>query len=326
MNLTPKQMRDIVLTALATTAGAWLTPSLPALGVPLAAVTLAWFTYRYGARAGVAVSVIATAIASAAFADSVATAASSAVFLLPAMLAAGPGTVWALRRWKVTSTVAALTVVMFVAVVAGLALQTAAAHTTIAAESAASARQMIDQFTKGVGTRDAAAAIQLKESAATIASEVAALWPAGMFLSVAVAAALAVPTVSFIGRRMGATVATLPPLADLDLSFHLVWPSIAGIALLAVDAFGHGAPSWAGVVGSNLLYVVRPALFLQGLAAFAALYRKVGVGRLGRNFGFVLLGVAELTVPSVSVVGIADLLFNPRKLPREGAGTTPATV
>jgi uncharacterized protein YybS (DUF2232 family) len=73
--------------------------------------------------------------------------------------------------------------------------------------------------------------------------------------------------------------------------------------------------------------IVRPALALQGLAVFAALYRRISVGRVMRIIGFVLLGLTEVLVPSVSVLGLVDLFLNLRKFPRAGAkagtGTAP---
>lgn len=326
MQLKPKDMRDIAFTALAAMAGALLAPSLPVLGVPIAALAVGWLTYRFGPRAGVVASVAATAVVLPLFAETAAMAASSAVFILPALLAAGPGAAWALRRWQVTSVVSLLTVVLFAGVMAGLVIQTTAAHTTITAQSAAEAKVAVDALVKGVGSQDPATAAKLKEQSADLAGQVAALWPASVFLSVAFAAAIAVPALSWLGCKMGATVAVLPALADLDLSFHLVWPAIAGVAFLALAAAARGALPWASAAGLNLLLAIRPALFLQGLATFAALYRKVGLGRFGRSFGFLLLGVSEAVIPSVSIVGVADLFFNVRKLQRDGAGAAAARV
>lgn len=323
MDLKATDMRDIVLTGLATLAAALLAPSLPMIALPLGALATGWLSYRFGTRAGVVAAVMATVAVTAALGAAVPESAASAVFTLPALLAAGPGTAWALKRWKVTSVIAALTGVLFVAVVGGLLIQTAAMHTTIAAQSAAQAKDVVDAFVKGAAAQNPATAAEMKTEVARIVGQVAMLWPATMFLSVALSAALAVPAVSWLGRRMGVMVATLPALADLDLSFHLVWPSIAGLALLALDLLGKSSPPWAWAAGMNLLYAVRPALFIQGLAAFAALYRRVGVGRFGRAFGFLLLGISEAAVPSVSVVGIADLFFNPRKLPRDGSRVAP---
>jgi hypothetical protein len=314
-------IRDIVLTGLATLAAALLAPSFAVIAVPLGALATGWLSYRFGTRAGVVAAVIATSVVTAAMAAVSPQSAASALFTLPALLAAGPGTVWALKRWKLTSVIAVATAIMFVALVASLSLETAVAHTTIAREWDAAVRPGFEQAIKSAASQPGGQATA-KQMAAWLPYALL-LWPSSLFLITALTAAFAVPAVSWLGRRMGAAVATLPALADLDLSFHLVWPSIAGLALLAVDAIGKGSSGLALAVGANLLIAVRPALFIQGMAAFASLYRRVGVGRFGRAFGFFLLGISEAAVPSVSVVGVADLFFNPRKLPRDGAGVAP---
>jgi hypothetical protein len=63
---------------------------------------------------------------------------------------------------------------------------------------------------------------------------------------------------------------------------------------------------------------VRPLLFLQGVAVFASLYRRMGAGKIAKTVGLVLLTLTELLIPfpSVSVVGLADLFANLRRLPR----------
>jgi hypothetical protein len=324
MSIKGIDIRDLALTSLATMAAALLVPSLPMIGVPLGALATAWMSYRYGTRTGVVAAVVATLLVTAAIALVVSPAASSStVFTLPALLAAGPGTVWGLKRWKVTSVIAALSGAMFVAVVAGMWIQATMMSETITGQVTAETKATVETIVRLAGAQSPATAAALRTGIAGSVAQVVMLWPSSAFLSVALAAAVAVPVVSMLGRRMGVTVASLPPLADLDLSFHLAWPTIAGIALLAADAFRPGAQGWAWAAGTNLLLVVRPALFFQGLAAFAALYRRVGVGRFGRGVGFTLLVLSELVVPSVSVVGVADLFLNLRKLPRDGAGAAP---
>jgi hypothetical protein len=326
VDLKATDIRDIALTGLATTAAALLAPSLPMVGIPLGALATGWLSYKYGARAGIVTAVIATAAVTALSAAVVPSASASAIFTLPALLAAGPGTVWALKRYSATSVATALVGVLFAAVVASMWAQAAMMHTTVIARYLAEANVMADAFARVFASQDVSATAAFNARLAPLLKERAMLWPSDAFLTAVLVAALAVPVVSLLGRRMGASVASLPPLADLDLSFHLVWPTIAGLALLAADALGSGDRGWAWATGMNLLAIARPALFVQGLAAFAALYRRVGVGLFGRLVGFALLALSELVVPSVSVVGVADLFFNLRKLPRDGTGVVPGRV
>jgi hypothetical protein len=56
---------------------------------------------------------------------------------------------------------------------------------------------------------------------------------------------------------------------------------------------------------------------LQGIAVFAGVYQRVGLGRFSRSLGYMLLGVAEVLLPLVSLTGLADVWVNFRRLPRE---------
>jgi len=312
-------IRDIVLVGLATAVAVVLTPSWTFVGVPIGALATGWLSYRYGPLIGALAAVLATVAVTLAIAPIAPEAVSSALFTGPALLAAGPGTVWALRRWKITSVIAALAGVLFVALVTVMVIQASALHTTITAQFTQESRLWVDAFLKGASQRpDQVAA--LREGSVALIGRLAVLWPSALFVTTGFIASIVVPTVSWLGRKAGAAVSALPPLADLDLSFHLVWPSIIGLALLAADGFMRQSNSWTWAVGANLLVAVRPALFVLGLGSFAALYRRVGVGRFGRTVGFLLLGMSELAVPSVSVVGLADLFFNLRKLPRGRSG------
>jgi hypothetical protein len=170
------------------------------------------------------------------------------------------------------------------------------------------------------------------EAAAEVADQVArgwlTLWPSLYLYVAGLAAVLAVPAVSRAGKALGREVRELPPLPELDFSLHVVWPAIAGLALLAAAAYLRQPDGWIQALGANLLLLVRPVLFFQGVGDFAALYRKAGVGRVTRLLGFVFLGLSELVVPSVSIVGLVDLFANLRKLPRSGeaapTGAAPA--
>jgi uncharacterized protein YybS (DUF2232 family) len=312
-------IRDIVLVGLATVLAVVLTPSLTFVGVPIGALATGWLSYRYGPLFGAVAAVLATAAVTLAVASFAPEAISSALFTGPALLAAGPGAVWALRRWKTTSVIAALAAVLFVALVTVMTIQASALHTTITAQFAQESQRSVNDFLAAFSVQSDQAAALRKDLAAQVDRYVM-LWPSALFVTTAFVAAITVPAVSWLGRKAGEEVSVLPPLAELDLSFHLVWPAIVGLALLAADGFLKQSSSWMWVVGANLLIAVRPALFAQGLGSFAALYRRVGVGGFGRSVGFLLLGISELAVPSVSIVGLADMFFNLRKVPRGQSG------
>jgi hypothetical protein len=80
-----------------------------------------------------------------------------------------------------------------------------------------------------------------------------------------------------------------------------------------------------GQIGTNALLIVRPLLFLQGVAVFSSLYRRMGAGKIAKSVGLVLLTLTEFFIPSVSLVGLADLFANLRRLPR-GQDVAPGRV
>jgi uncharacterized protein YybS (DUF2232 family) len=94
---------------------------------------------------------------------------------------------------------------------------------------------------------------------------------------------------------------------------------ILGLGLTALGTMWSQAPTPVGLVGQNALMMVRPLLFLQGAAVFAALYRRMKAGRVVRTVALVLLFMTEILIPSVSVIGAVDLFLNLRKVPRAGS-------
>jgi hypothetical protein len=314
-------MRELPLIALAIVAGAVLAADLPFAGVPLAAGALGWLAYRHGYAAAVGAAILATA-ASCFVAGSWVV----AVLVAPALLAAGPLAAWALTRWPAMWVIVGVTLVVLTASVA-LDASVAAVegrtfaeqHRTVSAEM----RALVVQSAERSGSADAAAAAEIADQAARVWLT---MWPSLYLYVAGLTAVLAVPAVSRAGRVLGREVRALPPLPDLDFSLHVVWPAIAGLALLAAAAYLRQPDGWMQIVGANTLLIVRPVLFFQGVGMFAALYRKAGVGRFARFLGFVLLGLSESLVPSVSIVGLADLFANFRKLPRAGEGAPAGTA
>jgi Predicted membrane protein (DUF2232) len=313
-------IRNLAVVGLASLAGAILAPGVPFLGVPLAAAALGWLAYRHGYTWAVVAALLTTAV-TVVLAGSVLL----ALVIGLVLLAAGPGVAWALTRWQAQGAVAALTVVVTLSTIAFSAITAAAEGTTFlaqrAAEGAAAASMLLSWGARSSLRSEAAQ--QLADRALQTA---VTLWPSYYFYLGAAAAVLAVPLVSRAGRVLGRTVSALPPLPELDITPHIVWPAIAGIGLLAAATFQRQPSGLIEAAGANLLLVVRPALFFQGLGNFAALYKKAGVRRPARMFGFTFLTLSELVIPSVSVIGLADMFVNLRKLPRRGEDARTTTV
>jgi hypothetical protein len=170
----------------------------------------------------------------------------------------------------------------------------------------------------GMGASDAGTMAKLAREATE------QTWLSNQALQAMLAAITATYGLGWAARRASVEADTLPSLDRLDLSFHLSWFVVAGLASLAASKMLGGNGQALYVFGLNALLLARGPLFVQGLAVFAGLYRKAGIGRVGRTLGYVFLGITETITPApvpiglVSITGLVDLWTNIRKLPRQG--------
>lgn len=141
-------------------------------------------------------------------------------------------------------------------------------------------------------------------------------WPATLVSMNGLASFLTVAAVSSVGARLDPHIHKIPPLAELDLDARVALLAIAPLALMAAGRFT--STEALVTVATNVLVVARIVFLLQGVAVFAGLYRKANLPKPLRVAGFVLLGVVEAFVPAVSIIGLADIWLNLRKLPRGG--------
>jgi hypothetical protein len=314
MPLTPADIRNTVLLGVATFAAALLMPALPYVGLPLAAFALGWISFRYGLVPASVLAVVAS-LPVLVFGTTLASSPLDAGFVAVALLAAGPGSVWALRRFSAFSVVGGVTLI-----VAGVFLVSPIGATTLQGSLDAT-RAFVNALAASGSIKDPAS---LRASIPAVVAQMAIGWPSSAAYLMGIGALAAIPLVGRAGRSLGQVVNRYPALADIDVTFHLVWPAIAGLALVAAGTVWGKSQGPIYAVGYNTLIIVRPALVLQGFAVFAALYRRIGAGRVWRTIGFVLLAGTEWIVPSVSVLGVADMFFNFRKLSRhEGTLTEP---
>jgi predicted membrane protein DUF2232 len=312
---TPADIRNAVLLSVATFAAGFITPVLPYLGLPLAAFALGWIAYRFGS-ASASILAVAACLPVALYGPSaLGVSRGDAAFVAVALLAMGPGAAWALRRYPALLVAGGLALLItgafLVSPIGAQTLEQTLAVWKQALETAASSGNVSDPAS-------------LRVSATAFLQLLSVSWPALSVYTVGAGAVLGVPLVGRAGRALGQHANVYPRLPDVDLSFHLVWPAIAGLGLMAAGTFWQQGKGPVYAAGLNILMVLRPIMLLQGLAVFAALYRKIGVGRVMRTIGFAMLGVTELLLPSVSVLGVVDLFANLRKLPRTG-GASPGT-
>lgn len=320
MRRDPADIRNAILAAAAALTAGLAAPALPFIGLPLAAFALGWITYRHGTIAGV-LSAFGVTAGFAAFALVAKASLADVAFLAPALLAVGPGIAWAVRRNRAVDVVIGATLLLVAAVMAPIAIEAIGRGMGPFQMVAASLKEVTDAAVTTALARPGADSASVRQGAEFLLGVYLKYWPTLVFWQMAFAALLSVRVVSRVGRGLGLDVSALAPLPEIDLPFHLVWPAIVGLAMVAFGTFAKQPDGWADAFGSNVLQIVRPALFIQGAGVFAALYKRAGIGRFSRGFGFVLLGLSELVVPSVSVLGIADIFFNLRKLPRAGTGT-----
>jgi len=318
----PALMRPAVAVAVCLL-GAVLSTVFPFVGIPVAAGALA--TLWFGGRRTVAVL--------AACAGGAATMVLAAPSLTPSavvgavhialwLLVAGPLAAVLLRRW---SAVNALLLVagLSVALMAGLFGVTAALQGEgVTALVSSEVRSVIEPYLTQALAPDAAAGevpAEVAEQVDELVNGAVRAWPSAIAVEAGLAAMLALVAVGMVAVRSGVAVRSVPRFEALDLSPHVVWGLIGGIGLVALDKFlGGWNGGVLGLVGENAMRITQWVLFLQGIAVFAALYRKVGMGRASRTFGFILLGVTEAFVPLVSLTGLIDMFVNVRKLPRDG--------
>jgi hypothetical protein len=301
MPISRADMRTTVLMGIATVAAGilMLNANATLFAIPVAAFALAWLTYRFGTAPAALLALFAGVVVALLGPSLLGTTALDGVFVAVSLLAVGPVTAMLLRRYPAVNVAAGISLVLTAAFLAAPAGSVAIAATV----------QLMREW----------AAASTSPAPATVAVTVKAMTgilPAVVFYQFGLGVAIAVSFVGRAGRMLGLEVNRYGALADMDVSFHTVWPTIIGLALAATGSLWSKAPVLVGQVGTNMLLFVRPLLFLQGAAVFAALYRKMGAGRIAKTVGMVLLTFTEMFIPSVSVVGLADLFTNLRKIPR----------
>ena len=320
MRPTFADMRDAVLVSLGCLVASLLVLGAPVLGVPLCALALAWLTYRRGVLFAGVVVLAATAVAASGG-------------LLPGLLTgavlavAGPYAALALRKRSPWHVVGVVSAVALAGAFGALALEAAASHTDVIGLMQRSSAELLDILAKSAGgsVSPSQVAVMLQS-----AREGLHQWPAFLVVESGLAGLIATYVVGWQARSAGVEEArALPPLDRLDLSWHLTWGIIAGLGLLAVSRFTRQPDGAAALVGLNVVRVTGALLAVQGLAVFAGLYKKAGMGRVGRGVGYVFLAITEpmtaVLVPMglVGLTGLIDLWVNLRKLPR-GSEAQPA--
>ena len=307
MGLKADTPRVIVLTLAATLAG-FLVPGMPIVALSVAAMSLAYL-WVAGHRVATVVAVVLSAALVAAV--DLPTGALVAV----SMFAAGPFAVSALTRRSPFAVALALTVIVFAATVGAQAVSALMTGSSLAADISHSASDAIALLRSSAGLAIKAADIERMQRL------LVDTWMASTLQVSAVASLLAVGAASAGAARGGAEVRRYPPLPAFDLDVHVLWLPVVAVASLAMARLA--SMDWLETVALNALLVSRVPLALQGFGVFGATFKRMGLRRASRGFGYAVALFVELTTYSVSLVGLVDFWANFRRLPRDGAPPAP---
>jgi hypothetical protein len=141
------------------------------------------------------------------------------------------------------------------------------------------------------------------------------IWPADYALNAIISAVPLILSIGWAGRVSGVAVRRLPSLAKTDLDARVLALPVLAVGLLISGrvASGGGLLVSAGI---NVLLISRPLFVWQGLGVFADRLDRVGVRRAGRTVGYVMALIGEMLFFALSLVGLLDMRFNLRRLPR----------
>jgi uncharacterized protein YybS (DUF2232 family) len=288
--------------ALLAAGGALLSLAVPFFGLPIAAGSLASLVYGqralWAAGSALGAGVALGALDPQSFA---------AVFMMVggSLVVVGPVTAALL---KVRS--AALSTL-----VVALALAAIQAGSVVLLASM-SGMTVVEYFGSIAGAL-AGAGIVPQADAEALQTQFLRVWPSLLAVIHGLSALMSVAAVGMVASRFGVRVNAFPSLHLFDLDARVALLPIAAAGLFAADRFSGGDVEMLGMLADNALIVARWTFFLQGIAVFAGVYQRVGLGRFSRSLGYMLLGVAEVLLPLVSLTGLADVWVNFRRLPRE---------
>lgn len=155
------------------------------------------------------------------------------------------------------------------------------------------------------------------EFAAALERQVISLLPASLIMMSMLAAGIAYALNVYIFRRLGYQVQKLPPFPEWRLPWYTLWGLI--VALAAYLLGRQMEVSLLIALANNLLYIYQPLLMLAGLSFF---YWQVFFWNVRWLLFFILVLVIfafQIIAPVLMLVGLADSLFDLRKIMRRFA-------
>lgn len=299
-------IRDVSLLTIGTAIGVVLSPALPFVGLPIAAVGLAGLAYRGHALAAAISAAVGVAAVAVLSRPDVAYAAPAVVGLLMVVAL--------LPKWNVQAVGALLIALLTAGGIGAAELTALAEHTTLPASIAQTTSTLVADMTKALGPSATSATVAQLRETATILS---AAWPWTYFESAVLVGVIIIAAVTWSARRAGREL-DVPALGKLDLTPHVLWPFVVGLLLWAASTMPIASSKVLWVVGLNLVLCARTIFSLQGFAVSAGVLDRVGV-----RFGWRVLALAALVVLDslmfvLSITGLLDFWVNFRRLPRDG--------
>ena len=307
------QPREYLLVPLTIAVGVLFVYDVPPIGLPLAAAVLGRFVYAGAGTLAVGTAVLA-AIAAGVLGWS------RILMVAPTLLAL----VWAasaLRRraaWQVFAVVTAAAFAGFFATSLVSAYQAGVTLPQgVAAETAVIMQGLDDMF--GTPAADPGLRLTYESARESIETLLNQIWPGVNLAFMMLSAAISTLFLSRLARVHRIETTGPRPLDRLDVSWHVAWPLIAGLATLAWSSYAEVASRLPAAIGWNLVLVSLAVLTVQGLGVSEASLKRLRLGPLLRFLAYGVMFWFGALVPVLALLGTADLWVNFRKLPR-GAG------
>jgi hypothetical protein len=317
------QAREYLLIPLVMGVGTLFVYAIPPVGLPLAALVLGRFVYA-GAGTLAIVTALLGAVAPALF--SVVVPAISDVSMIAMTLPVLLGLVWAaraVRRLKAWQVFAVITLVAFVGFIATTAIGYGSAGASLSEGIAAEVDIVMDGFDELFlsTTMDATARLSYGSLRESLRMWLRQIWPGLNLVMIALGAALSTLLLARLSRAHGVETSGPAPLDRIDVSWHMVWPLIAALGILAATFYAERAGGVAAGIGWNLLIVSLAVFVVQGLGVSEASLKRLRLRMVPRVLIYGLMLWTGALMPVLALLGVADMWVNFRRLPRNGTGT-----
>lgn len=118
---------------------------------------------------------------------------------------------------------------------------------------------------------------------------------------------------TFVLRKMGYQVVSLPPFTQWRMPLFFLWVAMAGLAFGIAGSMLE--QEWLNMVSTNLLYITMPLFLLSGLGLFCYYLRQQQIPMVLKTVAvFTLIIFAAFSVAFLMILGMCDTVFDWRQL------------